>query len=174
MTEKRELLEKLEDAKLIDVVKNYRQYGYDEEVRSAAINILKERGITEDDLKMGGNFSNHTYDNAEDSYRSYCNNSKIAFALYITLLLFIVAIPVVNFTNGTLVGVLLILKIICTISYLAFITVSFINHSDFYKAINKKISSADIMIYYTVGMPFYIFMYFFYKSQMNEEMKMIQ
>lgn len=37
MTDKIERLKKLDTDKLIDVVKNYRQYGYDENLRNSAI-----------------------------------------------------------------------------------------------------------------------------------------
>ena len=43
-------LKTLDNSKLIDVVKNYKQYGYDEETRNSAISILEERGVSIQDL----------------------------------------------------------------------------------------------------------------------------
>ena len=61
MKEYRRKLLNLNDKKLIDVVKNYRQYGYDEELRNTAIELLKERGITKKQLEFTGDFENRTY-----------------------------------------------------------------------------------------------------------------
>ena len=51
MTDKIERLKKLDTDKLIDVVKNYRQYGYEENLRNSAISLLEERGITTVDTR---------------------------------------------------------------------------------------------------------------------------
>ena len=39
-----DILNKFDNDKLIDVVKNYKRYGYDDELRDYAINLLGERG----------------------------------------------------------------------------------------------------------------------------------
>ena len=82
MTDKEERLKKLDTDKLVDVVKNYRQYGYDENLRILAISILQERGITKEQLELTGNFKNASYDFADDLYKSFRKNSMIAFVLY--------------------------------------------------------------------------------------------
>jgi hypothetical protein len=64
-------LKNLDSDKLIDVVKNYRQYGYEEDLRTEAITILEERGISKEQLQLTGNFENKKYDNAEDLYKQY-------------------------------------------------------------------------------------------------------
>ena len=58
MSDKIEKLKSLDNDKLIDVVKNYRQYGYSNELRTAAIEILDSRGIDQEKLKLTGNFDN--------------------------------------------------------------------------------------------------------------------
>jgi hypothetical protein len=79
MTEKEERLKKLDTDKLMDVVKNYRQYGYDEGFRNSAISILADRGISQEQLELTGNFVNRNYDFANEIYKSFSKNSKIAF-----------------------------------------------------------------------------------------------
>ncbi len=61
-------LKSMENNKLIDVVRNYRQYGYSDELRNGALAILKSREIDELELKLTGNFQNLTYDQALISY----------------------------------------------------------------------------------------------------------
>lgn len=43
-------LQAMDNNKLMDVVKNHRQYGYSDSVRNTAIEILKSRGVLEEDL----------------------------------------------------------------------------------------------------------------------------
>ena len=43
-----DILNKFDNDKLIDVVKNYKRYGYDDEIRDYAINLLKERGCLQE------------------------------------------------------------------------------------------------------------------------------
>ena len=49
-----DILKRFDNDKLIDVVKNYKRYGYDDEIRDYAINLLKERGWSVEDLKTFG------------------------------------------------------------------------------------------------------------------------
>ena len=39
-----DILKRFDNDKLIDVVKNYKRYGYDDEIRDYAIRLLEERG----------------------------------------------------------------------------------------------------------------------------------
>lgn len=49
-----DILKRFDNDKLIDVVKNYKRYGYDDEIRDYAINLLEERGWSVEDLKTFG------------------------------------------------------------------------------------------------------------------------
>ena len=169
-----ERLNKLDDIKLIDVVKNYRQYGYDDEVREIAISILNERGITKEQLQLTGNFKNKTYDFAQELLNDFSRNSKIAFVLYGILLLTNILVPFITSSSASLGGFTLIINWISLISYLIFLVKSFINQNQFYKTINQDYGIEGALIYLFLGMPFYIFMYFFFQSQMKEKMKEIK
>lgn len=63
-----DILNKFDNDKLIDVVKNYKRYGYDDELRDYAINLLGERGWNREDLQQFGYLTNHDYDEAEKQY----------------------------------------------------------------------------------------------------------
>ena len=82
MSDKIEILKTLSDNKLIDIVKNFKQYGYDENIRTNAISILEEKGININDLKLTGNFENQKFNDANSYYNSFFKNSKIAFMFY--------------------------------------------------------------------------------------------
>ncbi len=81
-----ERIEKLKDLKtetLISVVKNYKKYNYTLEIRDVALNILEQRGIKQESLKLSGNFSNATFDEAIIEYQKYNTNSIIGLIFFI-------------------------------------------------------------------------------------------
>lgn len=52
-----DILKRFDNDKLIDVVKNYKRYGYDDEIRDYAINLLEERGWSvEENIRLLGKF----------------------------------------------------------------------------------------------------------------------
>ena len=167
MTDKEEKLKNLDTRKLIDVVKNYRQYGYDENLRLRAISILEDRGITKEQLEMTGDLVNRTYDFAEDLYKSYVKNSRIAFVLYCVVILILILFPILSIDpeirGFSVLGLFLL--------YSAFLVKSFIKESQFSKAIGQDHSTTEgFFVYLFLGMPFYIFMYFYFRNQMKNKM----
>lgn len=86
--ENTEILKRLDDDKLIDVVRNYKRYGYDDELRDCAIEILCTHGWTVDDLPL----ANLNYDEAAKQYHAYCRNSLIAICALIFSIGFLILI----------------------------------------------------------------------------------
>lgn len=174
MSNKSERLKNLNDSKLIDVVKNYRQYGYDEGLRNTAITILEERGIDKEFLQMTHNYKNRTYDFAQDYYMSYRRNSKIAFILYGLLIahIFLSFFWAISFEAFTVLYIIIYISFL--IAYIVFLIKSFIDYSQFYKAVDKSYGSEAIIVFCVLGLPFYVFTYFYFRNKMNEQMKMIQ
>lgn len=173
MNDKTEALQRLDTAKLMDVVKNYRQYGYDEAIRDSALLILEKRGIEIEEMALSGSLHNASYDNAERVYRSYVRNSNLAFLSYILIFAFNIGGAILA-DPGTRSTLSLMLFVAALILYFRFLIGSFIDQSNFFRSLGKKWNGSDQVIYFLVGMPFYILMYFFYRNQMREEMKMIR
>ena len=174
MTDKIERLKKLDTDKLIDVVKNYRQYGYEENLRNSAISLLEERGITKEQLELTGNFVNRTYDFAGELYKSFSQNSKIAFILYGIVVLSNILFPLLLTNSETLGLVAVIFKIVAYILYFVFLIKSFLNQSQFYKAVGQDYGREGGLLYLFLGMPFYIFMFYYFRNQMKEKMTEIK
>lgn len=174
MEEINDRLIKLDNSKLVDVVKNYKQYGYDESIRKSALHILKSRGIEEEDLKFTGNLNNYNYERAIEISMKYTKNSGIAFLLYVTTILTNIIISIIANSSEILAWTLLILNILSFIFYFVFLLISAHNHVEFYKFIGKELGTGDLILYIVIGMPFYIIQYFYFKKQMMEEMKLIQ
>ena len=174
MTDYSDRLKNLDNKKLIDVVKNYRQYGYDDKLRALAISILNSRGITKEELKLTGNFENKTYDYANHLYTSFSKNSKIAFILFLVIMLTNILIPVVSFNSESIGIIILFVNLIALFAYLIFLIKSFLNQNRFYKTINEDYGAEGALMYLFLGMPFYIIMYFYFRKQMKEKMREIR
>ena len=162
--------ETFSDNRLIEIVKNAKQFGYDDKIRNVALQVLKERGITEEDLRLTGNLTNYKYDYTRTLYSSYVINSRIAFVSYSALAILetIASFHLVDIDQFGLFPLLLLI-----VFFISLIR-SFFDHINFYKSLGKELGWGDQIIFFIIGMPFYIFMYFFYKSQMKEEMRMVQ
>lgn len=135
-------LKRMDNDKLLDVVKNYRQYDYDEETRDTAIAILAERGWSAEELNMFGYLDNWNYDEAEKQYNAYRRNCKIGFALLILSI-------------GTLALV-----------YLVFVYLAFLNQQKFYKALGKEDESSM-----NTDMFWNVMLYFHLRNRMREQLK---
>jgi hypothetical protein len=174
MTEKHQRLLNLDNSKLMDVVKNYRQYGFDDEFREKAISILEERGISIEDLKLTGNFENKTFDYAKLIFQAFRRNSTIAFVMYLILFFTSFAPSFISSDSEGVAIFLLIASISSLIIYVVFLIKSFMSQNQYYKLIGQDYGSEGALLYLFFGMPFYMIMYFFFRNQMKEKMNMIK
>lgn len=169
----REKLQKLDDNKLIDVVKNYRQYGYDADLRKTAISILEERGLSEEQLELTGRLDNHTYDLANDLFQAFKKNSKLAFVFYISFLFASVLVPLTRDveTWGALVSGI---RIALGVLFLIFLVRSFMAQGQFHKVVDKDLRTEGAFFYFLLGIPLYIIMYFYFLNRMKEKKEEIR
>ncbi|MBE9489517.1 MAG: LptF/LptG family permease [Bacteroidetes bacterium] len=160
--------------KLIDIIKNYRQYDFDDSYRNSSLLILKNRGVTEDELRFGGNLVNENYENALRYKTDYDENSNIAFKLYFITLTFSIIGAVLNNNGFPVFGkVLVIIGAIATVLYLISFIKAFINQSNFYKIMGRKIMSNAIVLI-ILGVPLYFIYHFYFKSKLKEDLKQIR
>ncbi len=169
-----EKIKSYSDKKLIDIVKNYRQYDLDESYRNTSINILNTRGITEEELRFGGNLRNENYENALRYKNSYVENSQLSFKLYFIYIIPLLAGLILN-NNGfpTLGKVLIVIGAISVILFLITLIKSFMNQVNFNKLLDRNIIS-NIFILILVGIPLYPLYFNFYKKKMKEDLKQIR
>lgn len=175
MSERSAQLRKLSNEKLIDVVKNYRQYGYEENLRSEAIRLLEKRGISQERLKAQGHFENHRYQRALEVYRAYCRSSHIALVAYLATLTFGLVLPylVVGWHSlGWLLGGFWI-SFIC---YFVFLIISTLRKDELYDMthLEKGPEWLNWLVTLVWGLPFYFFVYFQLRSQMKEALNHIR
>ncbi len=170
-----EKLKSFNNIKLIDVVKNYKQYNYDESLRKIALDILNERGVSEEDLKLSGNFENSEFKNAEGLYRNFRKYSRTAFICYLLIFGFEILGNFLDTDYATLTKILLICSFTALLLYFVFLIKSILTERNFYNSIGKKQGLSTVLIYIFIGMPFYFLMYFYFnKHLMKDEMMMIR
>ena len=160
--------------KLIDIVKNYRQYDIDESYRNTSLKLLNHRGVTEEELRFGGNLQNENYENALRYKTVYDENSKMALKLYFFTFIPIIFGAVLNNNNFPALGkTLFVLGITIGILYLITLVKSYLNQANFNKLLGKNTAS-NIFILIFVGLPLYFLYFNFYKRKMKEDLKQIR
>jgi hypothetical protein len=173
MATSEEKLKSLSTDKLIDVVKNYKQYGYEISLRDYALSILEDRGYDNELLEKTGNLDNRNYKSAQDLFKSFNKNSLIAI---LTKLIFVISNVLNNiYSTNTKTSTILfmVLNFILLAIYLLFLVRSFIDQNHFYTTIGKGDISESVMLFLFIGVFFYIFYYFYLRKQMREQMRFI-
>ena len=169
----KEKLKSLSNDKLMDAVKNYRQYGYESATRDLCLSILYERGYNNELLEKSGNLRNNNYQSAQDIFNSFNKNSKLAILMLAT---FIITYTLFTLYISITVSNLLIILIVCLGIfgiYIFFLVRSFIDQNQFYKIIGKGDVSESVWVFLLIGVLFYTFYYFYLRKQMKEQMQNI-
>ena len=159
---------------LIDIIKNYRQYDFDDNYRNTCLLLLKNRGITEEELRFGGNLVNENYENALRYKIDYNEYSSIAFKLYFITLVSQIIGAVLNNNGFPIIGkLLIIIGTVATLLYLISFFKAFISQSNFYKILGGKIMSNAIVLI-LLGIPLYFIYHFYFKNKIKEDLKQIR
>ncbi|NNK82485.1 MAG: YjgP/YjgQ family permease [Flavobacteriaceae bacterium] len=167
-------LQDYSNEKLIDIIKNYRQYDFDIAYRNSALKIMNSRGITKQELRYSGNLVNDNYENALRHLSSYKENSAIALILYITYVVLGVGGLVLRNNGFPKLGVvLIIIGVLALILFLVALIKSYTNQTSFYKLLNKNRAS-NIIFLFILGIPLYFIYNIFFNKKMEEELKDIR
>jgi lipopolysaccharide export system permease protein len=171
-----EKLKSFNDFKLMDIVKNYKQYRYDVSIRDSAISILESRGISENELKMTGNYRNSEYDIAENIYKAFLRNSKLTFLFYGLFIIFFGLTILIGlwFKADSIATFFSILMITSLIIYILFLILTFSNQFQLDKVLGKNFAVDSIIITWLLGIPFYFLTYFYLKDKMKETMNLMR
>lgn len=166
------------ELQLKDILKNYRQYGYSEEIRLGALRRLKEKGYSEEELKVAGDFENATYTEASNAMSRFSKNSRRAVEFYILTLVSFVFLSITYVTQSMVVGYIatafFYLRPLFMLLFFFFGIRAMLNHSKFVETIGKKKDTGIWLIFLLFGLLLYIFMHFSFKKKMKEELQMIR
>jgi lipopolysaccharide export system permease protein len=163
-------LDHFENHKLIDVVKNFRQFGLSLNYKQTALKILNKRGISELELKMSGNLSNQNYENALRNYIDFKENSKLA--LVFNLLTIVLGFGGSILSNNEFSTIGQAMNGIAIISLIFFVIVfqkTTSNQSDFYKLLNIKFLT-NAFVFIILGIPLFFLYRIFFIKKMKEDL----
>ena len=162
------------DDKLVDIIKNYRQYGIDESFRNTSLNILATRGISEEELRLGGKLVNENYENAARYKLEFDENSKLTLILYILYVVLGISGAILN-NNGfpTLGPILVAIGIVAIILFFIALTKTITSQSNFYKIHGKKVM-ANAIPFVILGIPLYFLYNIYFSKKMKEDLKQIR
>jgi lipopolysaccharide export system permease protein len=162
------------DQKLIDLLKNYRQYDLDRSYKNTALKILNGRGVTEQELRFGGNLVNETFESALRYKNNYRENSRMGLFLYIIALVFDLSGAILNNNGFPVFGkTLLGIGILATVLFLISFAKTLSNQTNFYKVLGHKIMSNSI-VFIILGIPLYFLYYLYFNRKMKEDLKQIR
>ena len=165
-------LDQYENNKLIDIVKNFRQFGLSLNYKQTALRILNNRGISELELKMGGNLSNQRYENALRLYIDFKENSKLALVL--NVLTIVLGFGGSFLSNNGIPVLGQILSGIGILSLIFFVVVfqkTTSNQSDFYKLLSIKFLT-NSFVFIILGIPlFFLYRPYFIKKMKEDLLK---
>ena len=167
-------LERYSNDKLIDIVKNYRQYDFDKSFKNTSLEILNDRGLSEEELRFGGNLTNSNFENALRYKSEFRGNSIFAFKLYVISIFGDIVGAVLKNNGFPNIGMaLLIIGLIISVVYTIYLIKSLVSLSNFYKQTPMK-KTNNFLVLLLIGLPLYFLVYFFYKDKLDEDIKSIR
>ena len=163
-------LNELDTAQLKKIIKEYQKLGQSLKYRNSAIQILKQRGISELELKMSGYLTHQTYESALRLYIDFKENSKLALVFnFLTILTGLIGSVLNNNGFESLGNLIVGIAIISLIFYLIIFQKSIKNQAQFYTFVAVKfIKKSFILI--LLGLPIFYFYRSYFIRKMEEEL----
>lgn len=161
-----------ENDKLIDVIKNYKDYNYDIRVKSIAYNTLMSRDITNEDLTSKGLIIEPSFIKSKTLVNDGIDYSKFSYVFY----LFGVVLLILHFVfkNNKLpefASASLDLSFIALFIFLFYFVIVNLKISKFYSILNIKLKKIH-PIMMVIGFPFYGIAHFFIKNKLKEDLSL--
>ena len=166
-------LHTFENEKLINIVKNFRQYKHALNYKQSALAVLNSRGISELELKMSGDLTNLNYENAVQYYIDFKENSKLGLALNSICLVLGLGGLILNNNGFPFVGkTFTVIAVLVLIFFLIVLKKTIKNQSSFYDFLEVKFfNKAFILI--LIGMPIFYFYRKYFITKMEEDLNKI-
>ncbi len=166
-------IDRFENEKLIDLVKNYRHYGLGIAHKTNALQLLEQRGITELELKLSGNLSNESFESGVRHLEDYHENATLANYAHLTLLIFGISGLVLNNNGLSSVGkILVVIGIFSALLFLVLFTKVLKNQSEFYKILKKKFMTHNV-VFIILALPLFFLYRLYFNKKMNEDLTKI-
>lgn len=164
-------LRNLDDTQLRRSVKNYRQYGHSNDYRLAALKVLEERGVTQEQLHVSGDLNNENYNLAENLIKKFKKESGITLLLYVLALIAPLLVFTISPESQKIMVVAGIVQLVLLIGFFFFLAKT---HFTVKKFSDITGNESIIAIAILLGMPFYFILYFYYKKKMKADLTKIE
>jgi lipopolysaccharide export system permease protein len=166
-------IDRFENDKLIDLVKNNRHYGLSITHKTNALQLLEQRGITELELKLSGNLSNESFESGVRHMQDYHENATLANYAHLTLLIFGIGGLILNNNGLPTVGKILVtIGIFSVLLFLVLFTKVLKNQSEFYKILKKKFMTHNV-VFIILALPLFFLYRLYFNKKMNEDLTKI-
>ncbi len=157
--------------KLINVIKNNKELGFDETSRFKAIELLHFRGITFDQIRDNGVELQKQFDASKKSSSSFKVHSKFSIYLYfVGLILFGLFLIFRNNNLTSLASASIQIGLISLLVYFFYYIKTYLNLNSFYKNVINKNKKPHLLLI-IIGFPFYFITYFLLTSKVNDDLK---
>jgi hypothetical protein len=162
-------LASLSNEKLLDVVRNHRQYAYSPEVRDQALALLRDRGYELEELRL---VESHAYERIEELAGAFFWNSTLGLIAYLGLLCSILAAALAwNAGSRVWVTVASLVLMVAIRICRWFLIRAFLDQVAFYEAIHRTEEAKSQAGFFLVDVPLYFIMYFQLKKKMKEALR---
>ncbi|WP_084399463.1 LptF/LptG family permease [Pseudotamlana agarivorans] len=160
-----------DNAKLIDIIKNYKHYNYDIKYKNSALEILNERGVTKQQLKFTGEYSDERFDETIRLKNACDEDANLALILYLFFAPLVLVGKILENNHYESIGKgLFIAGVVIGVVYLIALSRSFISFSNFKKHVKKEVF-ANSILYILVGLPLFFIVYIVQKGMLNRDVK---
>lgn len=162
-------LKTFETKHLIEILKNYRELEHSLNYKNTALKTLKDRGISELELKMAGHLTNQFYESALRFYMDFKENSKLAVVF--NLLTLVTAISGVILANNLFWfgNILIGIAVISLLFYSLVLQKSLKNQSEFYTLLSFNFVKKSFVLI-LLGLPFFYLYRVYFIRKMEEEL----
>ena len=163
-------LDNYDNIQLKTIVRDFRTSGHSMTYRNSALEKLKQRGISELELKLSGYITNSTYETAFKLYIDFKEISKVALIFnFLSISSFSVASLVKNSSFSSVWILSMVIAIICIIFFLILFLKSIKNQTEFYKLSSENFVRKSI-IWILFGLPLFYFYRGYFVSKMEEQL----
>lgn len=157
--------------KLINLIKNNEDLGFNETSRFKAIELLNSRGITFEEIRENGIVLEKQFDSSKKSSSDFKVHSKFSISLYfIGLVLLGLFLIFRNNNLSSLGSASLQIGLISLVLYLFYYIKTYLNLNGFYKNVINKNKKPNIL-FIIIGFPFYFITYFILTRKVNDDLK---
>ncbi|WP_136480880.1 LptF/LptG family permease [Cognatitamlana onchidii] len=165
-----ETLNAYDNNKLINIIKNYREYDYSITYKNTALSVLNNRGITNQQLKFAGHFTNQKFEEAFRLRNRFTEDSQLAFILYIIFAVLSLTGRILENNGYECIGnPLFIFGVLVGVLYFFALIRSFISSSIFNKHVGKESLTGSI-VFILIGLPAYFLVYLYEKKKVDKSL----